>query len=235
MNCMKKVFSARPAQCLILFDFDGTIVDTLQQVVKIINRLGSRFGYTVVDEKNLDDFRENGGDSFFDKTGIKKLVLPLILPEVIKAQSQDIVRMKLFPGLKEVLQNLKSKGYRLGIVSSNGEENVRKYLTSQKMNHLFECVHSGGGLFGKDRVIEKVIEELGYKKENVVYVGDEVRDIQAARDAEVKIISVCWGYHSKLALRKSKPDFIVGRPSELLGLFGNYTWWQRLFGIFNPR
>jgi phosphoglycolate phosphatase len=82
----------------------------------------------------------------------------------------------------------------------------------------FDFVHSDGSLFGKGKVIKKVLMKYKFSEENVMYIGDEVRDIEAAREAGIRVVSVAWGFNTKKALKMSNPDLIITRPVELLSL-----------------
>jgi len=82
----------------------------------------------------------------------------------------------------------------------------------------FDFIYSDGSLFGKGKILKRVLKKYEFFKRNVVYVGDEVRDIDAAREAGIKIVSVSWGFNSKEVLGSNKPNYIVDTPAELLGL-----------------
>ena len=96
----------------------------------------------------------------------------------------------------------------LGILTSNTEENVRQFLSKNELE-FFDFIRAGKSVFGKSHMINKIIKQNQTEKNNVFYVCDEVRDIEAAKKSGIKSIAVTWGYNTEDALVKEKPDFIV--------------------------
>ena len=103
----------------------------------------------------------------------------------------------------------------MGILTSTSEENVRKFLKKNKLE-LFDFIYSGSSIFGKHKVMKSLLKKQKLKRKEVIYVGDETRDIEAAKKAKVKIISVTWGFNTKQILKKQKPDFLIDKPKELM-------------------
>jgi phosphoglycolate phosphatase len=89
-----------------------------------------------------------------------------------------------------------------------------------KQNRIteFDYVVGKGGLFGKDKIIRSILKKRKLKSDEVLYVGDEVRDIEACRKLGIKIAAVTWGFSSKELLEKNKPDFLIDRAEEILKL-----------------
>ena len=109
---------------------------------------------------------------------------------------------------------MKERGCKIGILTTNTEENVIKFLESNKLN-IFDFLYSGKSVFGKGKVLKKLITKNNLKKERVFYVGDEVRDMNAGKKSKVITVAVSWGFNSKEALKKEKPDYLIDSPSEL--------------------
>ncbi len=126
-----------------------------------------------------------------------------------------MLEIPLIDGIHTVLHTLKSKGYRLGIVSSNGEENIRRFLKHHDVD-VFEVIHTGSSLFGKHRIIDRFLSKFDLNQREVVFIGDEVRDVEAAQKSGIHVIAVTWGFNSHEALLTLKPDKIVTHPTELL-------------------
>jgi len=108
---------------------------------------------------------------------------------------------------------LKENGYQLGIVTSNIESNVQKFLHANDLD-LFDFFYSGKSIFGKEKIINKILHDKRLSKDDVYFVGDEVRDIEAGKKAKVTTIAVTWGYNSAEALQKENPDHIINSPAE---------------------
>jgi phosphoglycolate phosphatase len=115
----------------------------------------------------------------------------------------------------EVLENLHKEGYGLNIVSSNSLNNIDTFLKANELN-LFENIQSSNGLFGKHITIGKLISKLGVKKDEVIYIGDEQRDVEACKKIGIKVIAVLWGFDSLELIEKAKPDFIASNPNEIV-------------------
>ena len=114
---------------------------------------------------------------------------------------------------------LKSKGLRMGIVSSSPHENIESFLNKYELN-IFEFIHSELNIFGKSAALEGVMREHNMKKEETIYVGDEIRDIEACGAIGLDIISVTWGFNNEAGLRKHGATHIADTPSAILKLLG---------------
>jgi phosphoglycolate phosphatase-like HAD superfamily hydrolase len=120
--------------------------------------------------------------------------------------------------MKEALLELKQQGHQLGIVTSNSVENVAAFLEAQEMQGVFDFIGSGLTLFGKGKIIQRIIKQHGLDPATVIYVGDETRDIEAARKIQVRAIAVSWGFNSSQVLAEQNPDFLIHCPSELVNV-----------------
>lgn len=206
----------------IVFDFDGTIADTLSLVVEIVNKLAKKYTLKKITKKDILRLRDKTYVEIFKELhafGISVLQLPFLLKEGKDRMTKQIVSCKLFPGLSETLIFLKEKGFRLGIITSNLKKNVELFLHKNNLN-VFDFIYSDNSAFllGKGDKLKKLIEKNHWRSDEVVYVGDEVRDVEAAKEAGVKIISVGWGFNSREILLKQHPDYLIGKPKELKNL-----------------
>ena len=93
---------------------------------------------------------------------------------------------------------------------------IGDFLKDKNLEHVFDIVMTGVGLFGKATKIKRACRIAKVNKSEVICVGDEDRDILAAKKAGIEIISVTWGFHSKGLLEKHNPDFIANKPEEIL-------------------
>jgi phosphoglycolate phosphatase len=125
--------------------------------------------------------------------------------------------LKPIDGMVEVAKELKQRNYKLGIVSSNSEENIRQFLINNNID-FFDFISSGSSLLGKSRNIKKALKQAQLEADSAVYIGDEIRDVEAATKAGVDVVVVSWGYNSKDSLEKNNPNIIVDSPNELLDL-----------------
>jgi len=202
----------------LIFDFDGTLADTLAFTINAASEI-NRSLHLLSDEKiDFEKFRSTDTIEFFKDLEIPTYKLLFFLYKYQRKQSREIDKVRVFQRLPEVLKNLKKNGVGLGIATSNSTKNVKLFLKNNNLD-MFDFIYSSIDYFHKNRIIERAIKKYGMEKENVIYVGDEIRDIKAAKEAGIKVASVTWGYNFENVLSKYKPDFIINRPEDLLNLF----------------
>ncbi|MEM9510996.1 MAG: HAD hydrolase-like protein [Cyanobacteria bacterium P01_E01_bin.35] len=201
----------------ILFDFDGTIADTYQAIAIITNQLSSEFGYKALDQEELLLIKNLSSREIVKLSEISVFKLPFLVKRVRSELSKEIAQLEPIQDIHQVLIRLKELGFVLGIVTSNNQENVNIFLHKTKLASLFDYIYSGTAIFGKHRVLNQVIREHGLDKSNVIYVGDETRDIRSARKSHIPVIAVSWGFNAAQILSEHQPDYLVNRPAELLG------------------
>ena len=199
----------------VLFDFDGTLADTLYEVVNIINSLSREFGYSKIKKKDIPKIRNKTAQEILKEAGISMFKLPFIVKRARLELNKVIEFLKPVQSIREVLLVLKKRRYKLGIVTSNSKENVEKFLKKNNFE-LFDFIYSGSSIFGKHKLLKDTLKKQNLKPNEVIYVGDETRDIEAARKNQIKIIAVIWGFNSRKILENYHPDFLIDKPKELL-------------------
>ncbi|WGV27537.1 HAD-IA family hydrolase [Halotia branconii] len=203
-------------QKVIIFDFDGTIADTVDALVSIANRLAIEFGYVQITPQELALLRNLTSREIIKYSGISLFKIPFLLKKVKGELKNKIQEFKPIPGIQEALIDLQNHGYKLGIITSNSKENVTAFLKNNELENLFDFIYSGVTIFGKTTIINNVLRQKQLKPQAVIYVGDETRDIEASRKANVKVIAVTWGFNSHKVLAQQNPDFLIHQPNELL-------------------
>ncbi len=201
---------------VIIFDFDGTIADSFGTFVAITNRLAIEYGFPILGPEEVQHFRNLSSREIIQQSKVPRLRLPFFLRRFRREFNSEVCNLQAIPGMKEALRALKLRGNRLGIVTSNSEENVRQFLRSQGLDALFDFVGGGLPLFGKERVLRQIIRKNQLNPAQVIYVGDETRDVEAARKTAIKVIAVGWGFNTSQALARHQPDFLIQRPGELV-------------------
>jgi len=206
------------AKNTLVFDFDGTIADTLPRILAISNRLAPDFGYRCVPDSEIEMLR-----GVRSREALKILKIPLLrVPAIairMKAELQKEMHL-IHPisSMKEVLNQLRSQ-YRLGIVTSNSRSNVERFLEANGMV-FFDFVYSSSSLFGKNRVLKRLLRVHQLHRQEVAYVGDETRDIDAAKKTGIDMIAVSWGANTAEALARLHPQNLINHPRGLLTLLG---------------
>ena len=182
----------------------------------ITNRLAKEFGYKTVNATEVRQLQNLSSQEIIKQSGISFVQLPFLLHRVKGELSRQIHQLQPIAGIPEALIDLYQSGNRLGIVTSNAEVNVRAFLRQHKLQNLFEFVYSSNTLFGKHKVLKRLLTEKQFHPDSVIYVGDETRDIEAAKRVRIQAIAVSWGFNSKQALARHDPDFLISDPAELL-------------------
>lgn len=203
-------------QKVIIFDFDGTIADTVDALVNIANRLAIEFNYIQITPEELRMLRNLTSREIIKYAGISIFKIPFLVKKVKSELKDKIHELKPIDGIQEALIELKNQGQRLGIITSNSQDNVTEFLKINNLDNLFEFIYSGVTIFGKTTIINNVLRQKQLKPHEVIYVGDETRDIEASKKANIKVVAVTWGFNCYEVLSKQNPNFLINHPSELL-------------------
>ena len=198
---------------LILFDFDGTILDILPHIVPFFNEFSEEFHFKPI--KDPEFTRNLTLKQIIKKHKIPFLKIPSLLRKVQKLQIENKDRIFLYKGLNEIIPQL-SKKYKLGILSSNSKKVINSYLKKNKLDNYFSFIIGYPRIFSKSVALTKILVSRGLKPSQVLYVGDEVRDIQATKIVGMDCASVTWGINSVNLLKKYNPKYIVNKPNDLL-------------------
>lgn len=200
-----------------IFDFDGTIADTHHYIVEISNKLSEEFHYAKIRPEELSELKHKTAQEIIRHLNIPLLKIPTIIARAKKEFQNDILDLNPIQGLNEILPAIKAAGIQIGILSSNAIDNIKTFLTHHGLD-IFDFVHSTPSIWGKHLCLNKLIATKNIPLESIIYIGDELRDIQAAKKLGVKIAAVTWGYNSEESLQKLNPDYLCRRPSDLLDL-----------------
>ncbi len=193
----------------IIFDFDGTLADTFESIKEI-----AKSEIKGVSDSDFELLKDDGIKGLIKRKNVHIWELPKMMLRVT-SKLKDRKNIKLFPEVLEVLKPLK-KFYKLGIVSSNSEKNIIQILKKHNVFDLFDFIFSQSSIFGKHKVFKKMCKKYKINPSEIVYIGDEDRDIIAAKKIKINNIAVTWGYNSKKRLRKVNPDYIIDLPKEIM-------------------
>ncbi len=198
----------------IAFDFDGTIADSLYLFATIINQLAPEYGYAPIQDP-VSLLRQNSARSIIQNLGISVIQLPSLIKRFKSEFKKQNKALQPIPGIKNVLAELKRLDYKLTVITSNAQETVQTFLAEHQMPY-FDAVYSDSSIFGKSKVIQRFLKTHTLSHESMIYVGDEVRDIEAAHKSNISIIAVSWGYNNRDLLEKSKPLYLIDKPEDLI-------------------
>jgi len=202
-------------RCLV-FDFDGTLADTLGEGLNIYNDLARENGYTVIDPEDVENLRNLDTKRLLKHLGIPKRKVAFHLATAMRRLRGRIGRLSLIKGVREVLPALRERSEHMGILSSNVTENIEAFLNAHGIREEFTFISSIRKLSGKARHLRAIARTFSLNPREILYVGDEIRDLRAARKARVKAVAVTWGFNSRESLAREGPSFLVEHPRELL-------------------
>lgn len=215
MNHLPSSVSGTGVPDLFLFDFDGTVADTLEISHGILNQLAEEFRFRPIPREELDHVRTLGTRDFIRHLGISGWRVPGISRRGLRLLQERIAEVKPIAGMPEVLEELHGRGHRIGILTSNSETNVLAFIARHRLPY-FHFVRTSSKLFGKGREMKRILKAEGLAPERVLYVGDETRDIEAAKESGLRMAAVGWGYNAPEVLSALDPDHLLGHPGELL-------------------
>jgi phosphoglycolate phosphatase len=193
----------------IIFDFDGVIGDTYHL----------NFEISKIFDKNLteQDFIDHHKGNVYEAPRI--IFQPKDIPIFFKKQKQKFTVEHLFP-LEKILIKLRKK-YRLFIISSTKDENIKHFLKIGNYDYFFEQILGATTHKSKIEKFKMIFAQHNLKPAECLFITDTVGDIIEGKKVKVKTIGVTWGYHEKKLLQSQKPYAIAHNPDELLKIIGN--------------
>jgi len=202
---------------LAVFDFDGTLADSADWFFGSLNEVAGRFGFRTTTEDERQALRRLDNREIIRRLQVPLWKLPAIARHMRRRVAENIDSIRLFGGIPEALTALRANGTRLAIVTSNSEANVRRVLGSELAGRIafYGC---GASLFGKTSKLRSAIRHCNVHRERTIYVGDETRDIEAARAAGTASGAVLWGYAAPDVLLGLGPTIVFHRVDQLRDL-----------------
>ena len=198
---------------LVLFDFDGTLADSLDWFLGVFDQVADRYGYRRLGPGDRERLRGLETRAILRDLGIPPWKVPLIARHMRALAARDIAAIRLFPDAAAMLDALYGRGIQVAVASSNSEENVRHVL-GPAATHVtrFAC---GASLFGKAAKIRAVLRATRTDPRAALLVGDEARDVAAARAARIDSAAVAWGYTDPAFLRSLSPTLFFERIADI--------------------
>lgn len=197
----------------IIFDFDGTLVDSKAIFFELYNELASQKGYKLLDAENIKYLRNVGITERCHYLNIPLYKLPFIANTLIKKFHASIGNLQFNEGIKELLESLQAERYSYYIASTNAKKNIQTFFEMQGIS--IPEIYTSSKVFGKDVLLRKLLKDKKLLPDEVIYIGDEARDITACRKCNIPVVWVSWGYDAAEAVTQTPPDYIINTPVEL--------------------
>lgn len=204
----------------VLFDFDGTVYNTVEGITKSIRYALLKHGM----EEDLQSLRRFVGpplaDKFMEEYGLSREAAEQMVREFRERYGPvGIFESEPFPGIGELLKALKEAGFSTGVATSKPQHMAEQLIAHAGLSDCFDAV--AGSLPGIDKkreMIARAMELLGAEKETTVLVGDTKYDVAGAAECGIPCIGVTWGYAAEGELEAAHPAAIVNSMEELLAL-----------------
>lgn len=183
----------------ILFDLDGTLVDIEPIFFRIFNTLAAEFHFPPIQPEEIPKLKQSHlRRLLWKRLGWRMIFLSSILRRGRDEYKKLVPEVTLFPGIADLLTTLHTRGYRIGVVSSSRQDTIEALVERHALPVDF--IRSGK-LFNKAQSLRDTLEEEHLVLAETLYVGDEVRDIEACQKVGLDIIAVTWGLNSREALQ----------------------------------
>jgi len=203
---------------LAIFDFDGTVADSLEWSFSVLSEVARQYGFREITIEQREMLRGRPNREIIAYLGIPVWKLPVIARGVRKIAARDIGQIRTFPWVQDIFSSLRSRDIAIAIVSSNSEANIRRVLGADVAS-MVQQYAADAALFGKAAKIKAVIKKCASSIESTTSIGDEVRDVEAARAIGISSLAVTWGYATASALEAAGPTRLVHQATELLDWF----------------
>ena len=201
----------------IIFDFDGTLADSKEVFISVYNQIAIKHNYRQIESTNLQYLRTLTIAGRCRYLRVPLYRIPFLASEFLTRYKQTLDQVKIFDGINELMLELDKIGIKMAIISSNAESNITGFLSANGIGHISQ-IYCSTNLFGKTKLINGFLKKFDLRAEQVLYVGDETRDILACKNAGVKIAWVEWGYDMRETAVAARPDYLVSDPSEILNI-----------------
>jgi len=200
---------------LVIFDFDGTLADTFPWFVSVIDEVADKFQFQRLPKEKIEALRRYDARELLKSYDVPLWKVPMIARHLKGLMARDRGQIELFAGADLLLRRLTERGIKVALASSNSYENVTGILGPERTAMIadFEC---GVSIFGKAAKLRKIVRRNGVEPAATLCIGDEIRDIEAARDAKVAFGAVTWGYTCAEALAARSPEVLFSSMDEIL-------------------
>ncbi|EGV52331.1 phosphoglycolate phosphatase [Candidatus Endoriftia persephone str. Guaymas] len=214
---------------MVLIDVDGTLVDSVPDLAWCVDEMMRQLGYPVWGEDRVRDWVGNGVERLVRRALIGQLdgepsdeafekAYPIFLALYAENTSK---RSALYPGVREGLDYLKAKGYKLGCVTNKAAQFTLPLLKDLGIHDDFEIIISGDTLPKKKPDPMPLLhgaKYFGIDPAEAMMIGDSKSDVKAARAAGFQIICMSYGYNHGEDIRNYDPDAVVDSMAEVKGL-----------------
>jgi phosphoglycolate phosphatase len=201
---------------LLLFDFDGVLVDSLDVYEKTVTDCLKAIDRPLT--RGREEFLELFEGNFYESLVQKGIPLEKFVTASVDILSKiNYAEMKPFDAIRPVLREL-SKHHPMIVISSNDTPTISEALRLYDFDGIFQDVLGSDFMLSKTEKILHVIKKYSATLQDIYYIGDTTGDIKEGKQAGVKTVGITWGWHSKNLMAAANPDYLFDKPEDLLQL-----------------
>ena len=201
---------------LLLFDFDGVLVDSLDVYEKTVTDCLRQIGQPLT--RGREEFLELFEGNFYESIVQKGIDMDKFTAASVDILSKvDYAAMKPFDAIRPVLREL-AKNHPMVVISSNDTPTIAEALRLYDFEGLFQEILGSDFMLSKKDKILYVIKKYHAASGDIYYIGDTVGDMKEGRQAGIKTVGVTWGWHSKEQMAATRPDYLFDHPEDLIQL-----------------
>jgi phosphoglycolate phosphatase len=198
----------------VIFDFDGTLADTFPWFASVLNEVADRYRFRKASADDLPRLRSLSARRILEELQVPAWKVPFIARHMRGLAARDVAQLRPFEGVPAMLATLHREGIILAIASSNAEATIRSVLGDATAG-LIRRYACGASLYGKGAKLRRLTRDLGLRPHEILSIGDEIRDAEAAREAGVDFGAVSWGYTNVEALQQLNPTFVFDAVGDI--------------------
>jgi len=203
---------------IVIFDFDGVLADTLDEMLHIVWIVCDEMGYPC--EPSPSDLNALDRMEFIElgrHLGIPEARLNEFVERTFRLLSSQPLPPQIFPGMQDVVLEL-AKHHQIGLLTGNTFQVVDRFLETNNLSAAVAVLLCADTPGSRSEKLQRIITHFGRDGRRVYFIGDAVSDVRAAHSQQATSIAVTWGHQSEAKLRSAGPDYLVHTPQELLAV-----------------
>lgn len=222
-NTRNNTFETKPIigaifMALIIFDYDGVLADTLDDLLQFGQEACNQLGINhLVTKDDLSNLEVMSFATFGRACEVPEHLVDEFVKICLNLFAEKETPPAIFAGLEEVIRHF-SANHKIAVVTTNSSQNVHAFLTEYNLDGCIDAVYGVDTAGSKSQKISLARERFVKNGEAVFMIGDALSDVRAAKEAGVNSIAVTWGHQSLETLLCGEPDYVVSAPHELAEL-----------------
>ncbi len=197
----------------VVFDFDGTLADSEEVCFQLLNEIAARQQYRQLPRSEVTALKMLPYPERLRQLGVPMMRVPFLAMEARRTYRLLMGSLRPFEGVRDVLLRLNERGCVLHVLSSNAVVNIREFLDRHDLD-FFESISCETNFFGKHIGLRRFLRGQNLHRDEVIYLADEVRDVEACRKIGLRVLSTAWGFDPIERLEAANPNFTARSPFD---------------------